>query len=124
MAVGACTSTPTASPADSGAEGAFGCCPDVQSGCTLTRSGLKASDTDDCVVGNDGLIPDPDQEGWTHYVDKNGCGGWSPPPNPKMYRCGVPPQRPEDASTDASDASTDASTDAAGGGDAGDAGSD
>jgi hypothetical protein len=66
----------------------LGCCPDIQTGCTLYAYGKKTKDNPSCIVGRDGVVPDPNQPGWTHGKDENGCPYWAPPPNAKMIECG------------------------------------
>ena len=95
----------------------FGCCPDVQTGCTLLRYGMKSSADDQCIAGHDGMIPAPSQPGWTRGRDADGCPFWAPPANAIMIQCGIMTRSPEsvpDAATDAAtdDASDDASPDA------------
>jgi hypothetical protein len=117
---GAC-STAAPSATDAGLEdgGDFGCCPDIKTGCTLRRYGKRASANDSCVVGNDGLVPDPAAPGWTLVVGADGCPVWAAPKGVGLFLCGArPPVEPppqEDADVpdaDVPDASSDASTDA------------
>lgn len=117
--VAACASTPQGTGQDPGPDSGnpFGCCPDVKSGCTLVRNGPKEHANDDCILGFDGVVLNPQQPGWTHGVDKFGCGVWSPPPNAATIVCGQappPPERPDaDAAgdADAGDGGVDAPTD-------------
>jgi hypothetical protein len=100
-----CTST-SASASDAGAPiGSFGCCPDVIPDCgDLATGGPKTSADDRCSRGFDGVIADPNQDGWTHAVDEYGCGHWLPPPNAKTLTCGQVVSRPvQDAGVDGSD---------------------
>lgn len=110
-------STPQGTSQDAGPDSGnpFGCCPDVKSGCTLVRNGPKEHANDDCILGFDGVVLNPQQPGWTHGVDKFGCGVWSPPPNAATIVCGQappPPERPDagDASAGDADAAGDADT--------------
>ncbi len=116
---GAC-STVAPSATDAGADGGgdFGCCPDIKTGCTLRRYGRKASASDSCVVGNDGLVPDPAAPGWTLGVGAEGCPVWIAPKGVGFFLCGVrppiDPPPPEDADvpdSDVPDASSDAVAD-------------
>lgn len=98
----ACSSTSV--PATENKEGAFGCCPDVKPSCTLSKNGPKASANDNCIEGYDGVVIDPNQDGWTLTTDKYGCGIWVAPPNGRKLACGVAPvPEPEDAGEDAGD---------------------
>ena len=89
----ACSSESTSSPspaADAGGDGAFGCCEagDSPPSCNIPRTGLKQGAFDNCILGYDGNLPDPNQEGWTKVTDENGCEGWKPPPSTKLICCG------------------------------------
>jgi len=122
----ACSSTDT-TPTDAGGPTSEpGCCPDVQTGCTLRRYGKKTSPGDTCIVGFDGVVPDPNAPGWTQTTI-DGCPAWTPPKGVPLKVCGaLPPNDAEpfipDASDDASDgapsdAGSDAPNDAADAGD-------
>jgi len=79
------------------------------------RPGHTEHANDDCILGFDGVVLNPQQPGWTHGVDKFGCGVWSPPPNAATIVCGQappPPERPDagDASAGDADAAGDADT--------------
>ena len=129
--VAACGATSGEPSGDAGADapiGAFGCCEGYRPGCTLFRNGPKRSADDTCIDGNDGVVIDPNQPGWTESTDAYGCIRWTPPPNPKRFACGVaPPFRdadvPDDGATSGDargDGATDGATDgAADGGDGG-----
>ena len=116
----ACSTAAPSAATDAAIEdgGGFGCCPDTKTGCTLRRYGKKASASDSCVLGNDGLVPNPAAPGWTLGVGADGCPVWSAPKGVGLFLCGVRPPvdplPPEDADVpdaDVLDASTDGSAD-------------
>lgn len=91
-----------------------GCCPTVKSGCTVLRYGKKTSPNDTCVVGFDGIVPDPSADGWVLQKLADGCEGWVPPKNVPTLVCGTrpPPEAgPQEDGATAPETSTDASVD-------------
>lgn len=114
LATEACTDGDVVTDAGSPEGSDPGCCPTVKSGCTVLRYGKKTSPNDTCVVGFDGIVPDPSAEGWVLQKLADGCEGWVPPKNVPTLVCGTrpPPDAtpPDDGST-SPEASTDASVD-------------
>lgn len=114
LATEACTGGDVTTDAGSPEGSDPGCCPTVKSGCTVLRYGKKTSPNDTCVVGFDGIVPDPNADGWVLQKLADGCEGWVPPKNVPTLVCGTrpPPDAtpPEDGAT-APDAPSDASVD-------------
>lgn len=126
----ACDSTDTTSDAGVDDAGDPGCCPDVQTGCTLRRYGKKQGPGDTCIVGFDGIVPDPSAPGWTRATSSDGCPAWVPPKNVPLLVCGMRPPEdsgyidaPEDDAATGSDASDSGDGSGGDGSDGGDAAS-
>jgi hypothetical protein len=111
FAAPACTETGSANDAGPGEGSDPGCCPTTKSGCTVLRYGKKTSPNDTCVVGFDGIVPDPSADGWVLQKLPDGCEGWVAPKNVPTLVCGTRP--PVDATPPPDDATTpDATPDA------------